>query len=189
MDKSFLKQASFFQLAALIVSLVALSGALWSQSAFDLYPCTYCIVARYVMSFIAIFSLLGLFISFIVISKSNLKIRYQSLLSKISFLFSLIVVLNVCFGIYISIKHYIVVFHNNFSCGRDALQEYLNSLFLAKNWPAMYEATGNCVDANYKLFGIVDYVHLPMFIYILTLIFMIFYFINYVTFSKQNKIK
>ena len=48
----------------------------------------------------------------------------------------------------------------------------------------MYEATGNCVDANYKLFNILDYVHLPMIIYIITLNLMIFYFLNY--FKKSN---
>lgn len=173
-----LKKASHFQLFAFALSFLSLAGALASQYVFDLYPCTYCIVARYVLSFIAVFSILG-FITSYYASKSTTKLRNFKLFSKISALMSLIILFNLFFGFYISIKHYIVVFQNNLSCGRDALQEHLNNLFLAKLWPAMYEATGNCVDANYKLFNILDYVHLPMIIYIITLNLMIFYFLNY----------
>lgn len=187
MEHSTLNKSAWSQAIILILSILALAGAYLSQFAFDLYPCTYCIVARYVISFIAVFSMIGTTLSFMILNTPSMKLRNIRILSQIHLLMSFIVGLNIASGIYFSIKHYIVVFENNFSCGKDALQEHLNSLFLARIWPSMYEATGNCVDANYKLFNLIDYVHLPMMMYVIFLILIIYSIVNSIKFNSFLK--
>ena len=163
------------------LSIFSLLGAILTQKIFDLYPCTYCIVARYVLSMIGLFSILSIFFKNLSTDKSleNSTVKPKNkIFHKLSLLMSFMILINICVGIYFSVQHYIVVFKNDFTCGRDLLQDYLNHLTPAKTWPYMFEATGGCVDANYKLFNFISYVHLPMIIYISMLLMIITYFYN-----------
>lgn len=178
---NFFKKSLFFQFFVFILSILCIAAAVSTQYFFKLYPCTYCIIARYVLSISAILSLLGL-ICGLFVEKNRFyfnKVK-ANLFEKMSALFMALVGLNTIAGIIFGIKHYIVVFNNDFSCGRDLLQEHLNNLFTAKIWPTIYEATGNCVDANYKLFDLIDYVHLPTLVYMMTFLFVFLYFKNFI---------
>lgn len=179
-------QKSFhIQLYLFLFSIFVLVAALGTQYFFKLYPCTYCIIARYIITITATLSLSSYLLSLFIDKKRPfLKERHISLFEKISALLMALIPLNLIAGGIFAYHHYIVVFKQDFTCGVDELQEYLNNMLFAKIIPPLYEATGNCVDANYKLFDLVDYVHLPVFVYIISLIFVIYYF-KY--FFQRNK--
>lgn len=158
-----------------IISTLVVSCAVFTQYYWDLYPCTYCILARLMFSAIAIVSFVSI-IAQLILNKQTKNITNLNLFISSAFSFA---------GLYLSYQHFLVVKANEFTCGIDKLQDKINSLPTASYLPYVYEATGNCVDANYKIFGFFDYIWLPPICYALILLTVLIYLL---TSRKYNRL-
>ena len=90
-------------------------------------PCTLCVLQRYMFIVIGGVSLFGAF---------SKKIRLCSILGSIA---SLV-------GIYLSAYQLWVIAHPSIQCGKDALEDIVNSLWPAKIIPILFQAESFCSD-------------------------------------------
>lgn len=124
--------------AALCITAVAVAEGL--QVAWDLQPCTMCILQRYVF--------LALAMVFAV--RAGLTPRHQAATRWL--VTSLAVV-----GVLASVKIRWAMRHQGETCGRDAVAAFLNDLPTATQWPALFEATGVCGDPVPPVMGVPFY--------------------------------
>jgi len=112
-----------------------ISYALYLQLVKDLLPCPLCVVQRIAYWLIGSTALLAFFHS----SPAARRI-YSGLMAVFAF-----------FGVVVALRQaWLVRYPEAFECGISPEEEFLNALPLARWWPSMFEANGDCADVSWK---------------------------------------
>ena len=116
------------QLFAISILCAGFILVAWYLQVFKMeLPCPLCVLQRYAFILIGIFCLLGAFLK---------RIR----------LFSILGSLTALVGVYLAGYQLWVIAHPAIQCGRDALEEAVNSFWLAKAMPVLFRAESLCSD-------------------------------------------
>lgn len=129
---SALTRRLYLSVSALSFGAVAVAGVL--QSAWDLYPCSLCILQRY---------------GFLVVGVSALGAAVSTRRG-----WPAVLTLGALAGFGAAARNIWVQHFPSPECGRDALSTLLNGLPTVKLWPAMFEATGMCSDPIPDVLGL-----------------------------------
>ncbi len=127
------------RLAILLIFIICanvIGYALYLQLTLNLLPCPHCIAQRIA------YWLIGLTALFYFIHYP------RSLGRKI---YSVFIVGFSLTGLILALHHsWLAVHPEKFQCGISAEEEFINSLFIAKWWPIMFEANGDCTDIKWE---------------------------------------
>jgi len=109
--------------------------ALYLQLVKSLLPCPLCVVQRVAYWLIGLTGLLAFFH----FSPAARRI-YSGLIAVFAFS-----------GAVVALRHaWLVRYPEAFECGVSPEEEFLNALPLARWWPTMFEANGDCADVSWK---------------------------------------
>lgn len=109
--------------------------ALYLQLVKDLLPCPLCVVQRIAYWLMGLTGLLAFFHS----SPAARRI-YGGLVATFAFL-----------GAVVALRQaWLVRYPEAFECGISPEEKFLNALPLARWWPSMFEANGDCADVSWK---------------------------------------
>lgn len=125
-----------FLLAVTCLSLIA--GAVWLQVEMGEQPCPLCIVQRYALLFVAIWSLVG------VLSKS-----WRSM-----YLFTSLAWISGLAGFFVAARHVYIQWFPLTSCGIDTLEPVVDALPLAKLLPLVFQVDGFCETPYPPILGL-----------------------------------
>ncbi len=118
-------------------SCISLIGyALYLQLVKNLLPCPLCVVQRIAYWLVGFTALLAFFHS---PGGTGWRI-YNGLLAFFSF----------CGAVVALRQAWLVRFPEAFECGISPEEQFLNALPLARWWPSMFEANGDCADVTWK---------------------------------------
>ena len=110
--------------------------ALYLQLVKNLLPCPLCVVQRIAYWLVGFTALLAFFHS---PGETGWRI-YNGLLAFFSF----------CGAVVALRQAWLVRFPEAFECGISPEEQFLNALPLARWWPSMFEANGDCADVTWK---------------------------------------
>ena len=109
--------------------------ALYLQLVKNLLPCPLCIVQRLAYWLIGLAALPALFHS-----SWGARRVYSGFIAVFAF-----------GGVIVALRHaWLVRYPEAFECGVSPEEEFLNALPLARWWPSMFEANGDCADVSWK---------------------------------------
>jgi protein dithiol:quinone oxidoreductase len=109
--------------------------ALYLQLVKDLLPCPLCVVQRIAYWLVGLTGLLAFFHS----SQAARRV-YSALMAIFAFL-----------GTAVALRQaWLVRYPEAFECGISPEERFLNALPLARWWPSMFEANGDCADVSWK---------------------------------------
>ncbi|GLR26884.1 disulfide bond formation protein B [Limnobacter litoralis] len=128
-------------LLGMLLSLGALSGALWLQQVEDWYPCALCIIQRYLYLLTA----LAFAVQFFSNDADNSTGRRLG-----GFVAALAALAGAGFALY----HVWILAHPGQSCGVDPMQTRLNALPWVQWFPALFEVDGMCTDPYPPFLGL-----------------------------------
>lgn len=126
-----------------LVGLFSLGGvvlAVYLQELLHLMPCKFCIIQRYAFLGLGVFALLASFIP-------RMREIWSRLCSFTAFSFTVV-------GLWAVYGNLIALFNKDIQCGRDLMEELLNDLWSAKEWPYLFQVTGFCGDPTPPLLGL-----------------------------------
>lgn len=152
----------------IFLSCASLVGyALYLQLVNHLLPCPLCIAQRVAFWLVGLTALFA----FLHNSRSFGCQIYSSLIA----VFALV-------GILVALRHSWLVRHPEaFECGISTEEEFLNTLSIAKWWPSMFEANGDCADVTWEFMSLT----IPDWS---TTFFALFFILAvYVLFSSRNR--
>jgi protein dithiol:quinone oxidoreductase len=120
----------------MFLSCVCLIGyALYLQLVKSLLPCPLCIVQRLAFWLIGLTGLAAFFHF-----STGARGVYSGLIAVFAFI-----------GALVALRHaWLVRYPQAFECGISPEEEFLNALPLARWWPSMFEANGDCADVSWK---------------------------------------
>jgi disulfide bond formation protein DsbB len=122
-------------LAIAATCFALIGGALYMQHAKDMLPCPLCVIQRYAILGIGIFSLVAAFAR-----KPNAWL--------------LLAGASAIGGLGTAGKHLYVLAHPGFSCGIDPMETILNKIPTAQYLPWIFRADGLCEAATDTVFGL-----------------------------------
>lgn len=124
-------------LLSIFVGCAGLIGyALYLQLVENLLPCPLCVVQRVVYWLVGLTAL----VAFFHLPRTLGRRIYGALMA--AFAFS---------GAAVALRHaWLVRYPEAFECGISPEEEFLNALPLARWWPSMFEANGDCADVTWK---------------------------------------
>ena len=123
-----------------LICVCVIGYALYLQLAANLLPCPLCIAQRIAYWLVGLTAL----VAFIHNSKGLSRQIYCSLIA----FFSLI-------GLLLALRHsWLIRYPEAFECGISAEERFLNNLSIANWWPTMFEANGDCTDAEWKFISL-----------------------------------
>ncbi len=127
----------------LLVSLFSLGGvglAVYLQDLLHLMPCKYCILQRYAYLLIGLFALIASLIP-----------RMREVWSR---LFAFLAFVSSITGLWAVYENLVAMFDKEIVCGRDKVEEALNGLWLAREWPSLFQINGFCGDQTPPIVGL-----------------------------------
>lgn len=131
------------RIAFLLIFLVCaglIGYALYLQQVDGLLPCPLCVAQRIA------YGGLGLTALFAFLHKPQ-KIGHR-LYSSLMLVFALL-------GVTIASRHaWLIRYPESFECGISPEEAFLNALPIAKWWPAMFEANGNCAEVSWQFLSL-----------------------------------
>jgi disulfide bond formation protein DsbB len=133
--KNSMTQTRTFLLAIAFTALALVGVALYLQHAHDMLPCPLCVLQRYAFLGIAIFSLVGAFMSK---PKAGTALALASGIA----------------GLGVVGRHLYVLANPGFSCGIDPLTTTLNQIPTATLMPWLFKADGWCEAATDQIMGL-----------------------------------
>jgi disulfide bond formation protein DsbB len=120
------------------LACIALLGVgLYLQLVLEMQPCPLCILQRYAFAAVALLCLITLFLP-------TTMLRAGAALSALASLT----------GAGIAIRHLWIKAHPTISCGIDPLETSLNKIFIARWFPALFQADGLCTTEYDPIFGL-----------------------------------
>ncbi len=128
---------------AIAVSCFALMGfgAFWLQGKLGLLPCPLCVAQR--IAFLAVGAAALLAAAFG--PTRRWAVRFWAALTG---LFALA-------GLTVALRHvWLLHFPQSLDCGISPEERFLNALSLARWWPGMFEANGDCADVKWKFLAL-----------------------------------
>jgi len=159
------KRAVFLLIFLICTSLVGY--ALYLQLVAHLLPCPLCIAQRMA------YWLVGLTALFAFLHNS------QGIGRRI---YSFLIALFALFGMLVALRHsWLVQYPEEFECGISAEEKFLNALSIAKWWPSMFEANGDCTDVKWEFMSL----NIPD--WSVSLFILLFMLAVYVLFSSRNR--
>ncbi|WP_092401265.1 MULTISPECIES: disulfide bond formation protein B [Candidatus Ichthyocystis] len=144
---------SFFARAFLAISLLISASELLiaylMQQRLFIMPCPLCIIQRYILLLVAIFSFVAFF------SKGCIRLiyMYMGLLSAFA---------GLCAALY---QVYIQIFPVQEEQCSVAVSNYLNDFFLARWFPDLFLSAGDCSVIQWRLFGVVTIPEISAFLF------------------------
>ncbi|MBL79589.1 MAG: disulfide bond formation protein B [Nitrosomonadaceae bacterium] len=157
------------RLALLLIFIICanvIGYALYLQLVINLLPCPLCIAQRIA------YWLIGLTALFYFIHYP------QNLCQKI---YSIFMVIFSLLGLLLALHHsWLIAYSENFECGISAEEEFINNILIAKWWPIMFEANGDCADIEWEFI----FLTIPNWSAIFFLVFSIFSV--YILFANNN---
>ncbi len=120
-----------------IACIAMLGVGLYLQLALDMQPCPLCVLQRYAFAAVALLCLITLFLP-------TTMLRVGAALSALASLT----------GASIAIRHLWIKAHPAISCGIDPLETSLNKIFIARWFPALFQADGLCTTEYDPIFGL-----------------------------------
>lgn len=125
-----------FFLFIFLVCVAALGYALYLQEAKHLLPCPLCVVQRVAYWLIGLTAV----VAFVHNPVASGRRVYAALLALWAFA-----------GAVVASRHVWLLRHpDSFECGVSAEERFLNALPIAKWWPAMFEANGDCANIKWR---------------------------------------
>ena len=116
-------------------------GAYWLQGKLGLLPCPLCVVQRIAFLAVGAAALAAAALG----PTSRWAIRFWGALTG---LFSLA-------GLVVAVRHvWLTYFPESMECGITPEERFLNALALARWWPGMFEANGDCADVKWKFLSV-----------------------------------
>ena len=124
-------------LLSIFVGCVGLIGyALYLQLVENLLPCPLCVVQRVAYWLVGLTAL----VAFFHLPRTLGRRIYGALMAVFAFS-----------GAAVALRHaWLVRYPEAFECGISPEEEFLNALPLARWWPSMFEANGDCADVTWK---------------------------------------
>lgn len=124
-------------LLSIFIGCAALIGyALYLQLVENLLPCPLCVVQRVAYWLVGLTAL----VAFFHLPKTWGRHIYSTLMAVFAFS-----------GAAVALRHaWLVRYPEAFECGISPEEEFLNALPLARWWPSMFEANGDCADVTWK---------------------------------------
>ena len=125
----------------IFLSCMSLVGyALYLQLVTHLLPCPLYIAQRVAYWLVGLTALFALFHN----SRGFGCQIYSSLIAVFAFL-----------GMLVALRHsWLVRYPEAFECGVSAEEKFLNALLIAKWWPSMFEANGDCADVTWEFMSL-----------------------------------
>lgn len=112
-------------------------GAYWLQGRLGLLPCPLCVVQRIAFLAVGVAALAAAAFG----PTRRGAVRFWSALTG---LFALA-------GLVVAVRHvWLTYFPESIECGITPEERFLNALALARWWPGMFEANGDCADVKWK---------------------------------------
>lgn len=112
-----------------------IGAALYLQHAENLLPCPLCVVQRVAYWLVGVLALLALLHD----SPVALRRGYGAFMALVAFI-----------GAAVALRQAWLIRHPEaFECGISPEERFLNALPIARWWPAMFEANGDCADATW----------------------------------------
>lgn len=119
-----------------LVCVAALGYALYLQEAKHLLPCPLCVVQRVAYWLIGLTAV----VAFVHNPVASGRRVYAGVLALWAFA-----------GAVVALRHAWLLRHpDSFGCGVSAEERFLNALPIAKWWPAMFEANGDCANIKWR---------------------------------------
>ncbi len=141
--------------------------ALYLQLVTHLLPCPLCIAQRVAYWLVGLTALFAFFHN----SRGFGCQIYSSLIAVFAFL-----------GMLVALRHsWLVRYPEAFECGVSTEEKFLNALLIAKWWPSMFEANGDCADVTWEFMSLT----IPDWSVILFTLFLIL--AVYVLISSRNR--
>jgi disulfide bond formation protein DsbB len=128
---------------AMAVSSFALMGfgAYWLQGRLGLLPCPLCVVQRIAFLAVGVTALAAAALG----PTRRWAVRVWAALTAV---FALA-------GLTVALRHvWLTYFPQSMDCGISPEERFLNSLPLARWWPGMFEAIGDCADVKWKFLAL-----------------------------------
>lgn len=124
-------------LLSIVVGCAGLIGyALYLQLVENLLPCPLCVVQRIAYWLVGLTAL----VAFFHLPQTLGRRVYGALVAVFAFS-----------GAAVAVRHaWLVRYPEAFECGISPEEEFLNALPLARWWPSMFEANGDCADVTWK---------------------------------------
>jgi disulfide bond formation protein DsbB len=114
--------------------------ALYLQLVIHLLPCPLCIAQRVAYWLVGSTALFAFFHN----SRGVGCQIYSSLIAVFALL-----------GTLVALRHsWLIRYPEAFECGISTEEKFLNDLFIAKWWPSMFEANGDCADVTWELMSL-----------------------------------
>lgn len=114
--------------------------ALYLQLVKHLLPCPLCVVQRVAYWLMGLIALLAFFHN----SHATGRRVYSGLIAVFAIA-----------GAVVALRHaWLVRYPEAFECGISPEEKFLNALPIAKWWPSMFEANGDCADSTWKLMSL-----------------------------------
>jgi len=133
-----MKRPVLLNLTAASLAFGALGTAVSLQWAWNLQPCTMCILQRYVLLLLGLLALV--------------RIRWPG--RELASATRAVATLVAAVGVLASLRVQWAISVPSVSCGRDKVAAILNNLPWVDAWPSMFEATGVCGDQVPPVLGI-----------------------------------
>lgn len=116
-------------------------GAYWLQGKLGLLPCPLCVAQRIAFLAVGIVALAAAVVG----PTRRWAVRLWSALTSLLSLAGLVVAL----------RHvWVLYFPQSLDCGISPEERFLNALALARWWPTMFEANGDCADVKWKFLAL-----------------------------------
>jgi len=126
----------------IFLSCTSLVGyALYLQLVTQLLPCPLCIAQR------VAYWLVGLTALFAFFHNSQRGVGCQ--------IYSSLIAVFALLGTLVALRHSWLIRHPEaFECGISTEEKFLNDLFIAKWWPSMFEANGDCAEVTWEFMSL-----------------------------------
>jgi disulfide bond formation protein DsbB len=123
--------------AAVVLPLLAVAGALYTQYRLDMQPCPWCVLQRLIFVAIALAALPGLLLRLPRVRRASA---------------ALFGVLGLC-GVAAALwQHFVAA--SSTSCKQTLADQIVQGSGLSERWPEVFAAYASCADAAVKLFGV-----------------------------------